>query len=110
MPLYPVARLARLPLNGWTDAAFLLFFFTAWGGTLALGMALRGVLARRNEQMGGWEGRRWFWSLMAVFVLPIVHFIAVVRAALMRQVRWRGVWYRVGGDPRVQVERDEWAA
>ncbi|MFV0444130.1 MAG: glycosyltransferase [Planctomycetaceae bacterium] len=110
MPLYPLLRLLGLPANGWTDVAFLLFFLSVWGGTLSLGLAVRKVLTRRNEQLGGWGGDRWFWSILAAFVLPIMQFIAVVRAAWMRRVEWRGVRYRVGGNPRVQVESDLWTS
>jgi cellulose synthase/poly-beta-1,6-N-acetylglucosamine synthase-like glycosyltransferase len=106
--IYPAARLCGLAVSGWVDAAFAAYFLASWGGVLRLGLNVRSVLARRGEKLGGWSAGRWWYSILAVFVLPVLHFAAIVRAAMMRRVRWRGVWYRISSRPRVQVERDEW--
>jgi hypothetical protein len=108
MVAYPPARLLGLAVPWWVDAAFVAYFLVSWAGVVALGMNVRQVLSGRHEQLGGWEGRRWLWATLSVFLMPLLHLAAVLRAVLMRQVKWRGVWYRVGGRPRVQVLRDEW--
>ena len=109
LPVYPLARLCGLSVSGWADGAFLAYFLANWAGMLSLGLTIRHhILARRSERLAGWDGRRWLYSLLAAFLLPLLHLGAVLRAALMRRVRWRGVWYRIGGRPKLQVERDEW--
>lgn len=108
MVLYPLLRLCGLPASPLTDGCFLAYFLASWAGVFALGMTVRQVLARRNERLGGWDGRRWWWAILAAGLMPLLHTAGVCRAAVMRRVRWRGVRYRVGGRPRVQVEGDDW--
>ena len=95
-------------MSVWADGAFLAYFLANGAGALGLGLSIRRVLARRSERLGGWEGRRWLYAVPAAILLPLLNLTAVLRAALMRRVRWRGVWYRIGGRSKLQVERDEW--
>ena len=107
---YPLWRCMGLPVSGLADIVFTLYCFAMWGGELAQASAFRRVLATRNETITGWnEWGRWVDSLLAVIVLPYLHLGAVLHASTLRRVCWRGVWYRVGGRPVLQVERDEWA-
>ena len=107
---YPLWRFMGLPVSGLADIVFTLYCFAMWGGELAQAAAFRRVLATRNETITGWnEWGRWVDSLLAVIVLPYLHLGAVLHASTLHRVCWRGVWYRVGGRPVLQVQRDEWA-
>lgn len=108
--IYLAARLCGLAVSGWVDVAFVAYFLATWGGVLRHGLAVRSVLARRGERLGGWSAGRWWYSILALFLLPLLHFAAIWRASTMRRVRWRGVWYWLGGPTKLLVERDEWAA
>jgi len=109
MVAYPLARVAGLDASPWADAAFAAYFLINWAGVFLLGMSVRSVLARRGETLAGWGGRRWLFATLGAFAMPILHLAAVVRAALMKRVRWRGVRYRLGGGTRIEVAEDEWA-
>lgn len=108
--MYPLTWLLFVPVGWPADAAFGLYYFTMWGAELVQAFSIRRVLATRNERITGWnEASRWWYAAVAVLVLPYLHLAAAIHAATLRRVCWRGVWYRIGGRPPVQVERDEWS-
>lgn len=109
MVLYAAARVAGLLVPRAVDGMVLGCFLCSWVGMATLGAEVRRIIARRGERVGAWTAGRWFWATLAALLMPLLHTSACVRAAMMRRVRWRGVRYRVGGIPRVQVEADEWA-
>lgn len=106
---YPLWRLCGLPVSGMADVAFAVFIF-AWGTIELVQMvSIRQILATRGDRLAGWsEPLRWFYALLALIVLPCLHMAAVLHAATLRRIYWRGVWYRIGGQPPLRVERDEW--
>jgi Glycosyltransferase like family 2 len=107
---YPLWRQCCQSVSWEADVAFAVYI-GAWGLSEVLQMvSIRRVLATRGERMAGWsEPKRWGYAILALLVLPCLHFIAVLHAATLRRVYWRGVWYRIGGQPPLRVDRDEWA-
>ncbi len=71
--------------------------------------AVRRILRQRGESLPWWTPWRLVLSLVAILLLPLLHVLAVSRAYLARSIVWRGVQYRLGSEPPVQVERDLWA-
>ncbi|MEZ6132177.1 MAG: glycosyltransferase family 2 protein [Planctomycetaceae bacterium] len=106
---YPVWRIFGLNVAWWVDVLFVFgFLLTRWAGA-GLGTAVRSVFATRGEKINVWSQPRslQFAVLSGLLIAPL-HFIAVLRAWTLRHISWRGVHYRIGGNPPVQVERDDW--
>ena len=108
LTLYPLLRLAGLPCVIWADVAFAIYFLTTWSFELLQGLAVRAIVLRRGERLGGWTLHRWGTSAAAALILPLLNLAAVLRVLGMRSVVWRGVKYRLGGDPPLTVTADLW--
>lgn len=106
--IYPLMRLAGLPCGFWADIAFVTYFLTTWTFQFREGLAVRAIALRRGEQMGRWTLRRWITSAVAALTLPMLHLLALLRVAWMQTVVWRGVKYRLGGDPPLTLVADLW--
>jgi hypothetical protein len=107
LTVYPLTRLFISP-GYWFDIAYIVFLMVLWAQELLQGAVIRKMLRERGERMGDWPLKRWWFSFLSSFGLPLVHLIAVLRAVVTRRIMWRGVRYRIGGRPPVQVQRDEW--
>lgn len=102
-------------LRGWSDfEPWVIFTFRSLLAVLLVqaflqDWCIRRVLRQRGERLPWWNPWRLFLSLIALLIVPFVHVPAAIRAYFSRRIVWRGVSYRLGGTPPVQVDRDLWA-
>jgi hypothetical protein len=107
MLVYPLARGVGWGANFWCDGAYGLYFLSYAAQAILFGPAVRATLRARNESLPGWGIRRTLTGLLAVPVAQVLHIVALVNAATMRRVVWRGVHYRLGVNPPLTVAWDE---
>jgi glycosyltransferase involved in cell wall biosynthesis len=69
---------------------------------------LRRTFRERGESPPRWTIRRLTTATLALAALPVVHLAAIVRATVSQVIQWRGVEYRLQGEPPVQILRDLW--
>jgi hypothetical protein len=106
--VYPVLR-GWLPFEPWVVYTFRALLAGLFVQAFLQDWAVRRLLRARGERPRWWTPWRLLLSIVAILVLPFLHAAAVLRAFLAPRINWRGVIYRLNGDPPVQVERDLWA-
>ncbi|MFV0444132.1 MAG: glycosyltransferase [Planctomycetaceae bacterium] len=106
--VYPVLR-GWLPFEPWIVYTFRSLLAGLCLQAFLQDWAVRRILKARGEQPAWWSPWRLLLSLPALLLLAFLHTAAVIRAFLTRHINWRGVVYRLHGQPPVQVLRDEWA-
>jgi hypothetical protein len=107
MLLYPLARLGGFAANWWTDLAYEVYFLSYASQAILFGPAVRAMLRGRGESLPNWGLRRTLMGLLAVPIAQLTHLLALAKAFTMRKVVWRGVHYKLGGNPPLVVEHDD---
>ena len=105
--VYPILR------GWWPFEPWILYLFRSLLGVMFLqaflqDWAIRRILKARGEHHPWWSPWRLLLSVIALAIVPFVHTPAVLRAYLTRRISWRGVVYRLNGEPPVQVGADLW--
>lgn len=108
MVVYPLLR-GVWSFEPWVIALFRVVLVCILAQGFLQDWAVRRVLRQRGEKLAWWTPWRIVVSLLGLMLLPFYHVTATFRAYLTRRIVWRGVQYRLGGDPPVQVEQDLWA-
>jgi hypothetical protein len=103
--IYPVLR-GWWPFEPWVVYTFRSLLAGLFVQAFLQDWAVRRILRARGEQPPWWTPWRLVVAILAIVVLPFLHAAAVVRAYLSPRIVWRGVVYRLNGDPPVQVERE----
>lgn len=106
--LPPISTIYYVAISNWILAALSLFVFFAYELiNVGLLMSIQSVNRRALEirKVGLTERPVGFLGLFQVVLLTqAVYSIATVKAAFMKTVYWRGIVYRVGGSPKVQMQ------
>ncbi|MCA9053021.1 MAG: glycosyltransferase family 2 protein [Planctomycetaceae bacterium] len=106
---YPILR-GWFPFEPWIIFIFRSLLAVMFLQTFLQDWAIRRILKARGERHPWWNPWRLVLSVLGLAVVPFINTPAVFRAYLTRRINWRGVIYRLNGNPPVQVEADLWQA